>query len=118
MGQNSQLELFNNERQLEILDMYSTSNDIASQLHSIKENLKGTLNQYKQIESKLEKIRSGNNENERKKEFLQFQISDILEPQFIKDEDLNLEQQRKEIKNLSKLKNLFSELKRSRSTPL
>jgi DNA repair protein RecN (Recombination protein N) len=115
MGQNSQLELFNNERQLEILDMYSTSNDIASQLHSIKENLKGTLNQYKQIESKLEKIRSGNNENERKKEFLQFQISDILEPQFIKDEDLNLEQQRKEIKNLSKLKNLFSELENNMS---
>ncbi|MFC1752029.1 DNA repair protein RecN [Thermoproteota archaeon] len=103
MGQHAHLELLDSDEQFRLLDYYGKD-----RLASVKASYIEQYSQLKDIQVKLEKIKTRNQDLDQRLAYLDFQIQDIEQCQFKEDEEAELNQQKKTLKELGKIKDILS----------
>jgi len=99
-GQGQYVSLNQSQFHINILDRYADLNNLTS-------NFTRLVNELKEKRSQLRNIQSEKIDQIRKKEFLEYQISEISKAQLVKGEELLLEQQILIMSNSQKIQNIL-----------
>lgn len=105
IGQHEHLELFEPERQRELVDLYGGA--AISQAHHVYAYHLSRLRSFK---AALDERKALAGNAQEKIDFLTFQIQDIETQRFRPDEDKELEQQRKDIKHRAEIQTLLNHM--------
>ena len=99
VGQHSHQMLLNRNNHIKLLDSFLTKDE-----KDIKEKLSSLLSQYREINSKIEKIESEKKETLEKKEFYEYQLEEIEKLKLKDGEDEILEAEYKKVFNAEKIR--------------
>lgn len=103
VGQHSHQMLLNKENHIKLLDKF-----VFEETKEIRENLEIALENYQRLDKKIERIAEEKKELREKRDYYEFQLSEIDNVGLKKDEDENLEAEYKKLFNAGKIKEKLS----------
>lgn len=103
-GQHEPQSLLDKSKHLELLDRF-----IGDEFLKKREIFKLKLERFKEIKKEIEDIINKKEERERRKDYLSYVINEIEKEKISEEEEENLIKKREILKNVSKLKEIYSE---------